>query len=287
MQRLNQVRDYLQYGWQLVNGFRTDGEWKIAARRRGDIFPYLDGDRPLRILDLANGRLRPQYLLLKAAGHRVYGIDLVNQPGSDWMDLAYRLARWIFMRKLGLVAEATTEQRLVCGDVAALPFLDNSFDLVTSVAAFEHFLDIPTVVAELHRVMRPGGLAWVGIHLFTSPSGGHNFQLTEIPLRRLPAGVDPWDHLRRRRLPFRVPLNGWHRGHYLEVFARHFQIVKHYCAMREGEELLNPTIEAELSHYSRDELTCRSYIIVARKAASTTVEHQSYIQRRDEGKRDK
>ena len=266
MQRLNQVSDYLQYGWQLVNGFRTDGERKIAARRRRDISPHLDGDRPLRILDLANGRLRPQYVLLNAAGHQVYGIDLVNQPESSWVDMAYSLARWIYIRKLGLTAEATAGQTLVCGDVAVLPFSDNSLDLVTSVAGFEHFLDVPSVVTELARVVRPGGLVWVGIHLFTSPSGGHNFQLTEIPLRRIPAGVDPWDHLRRRHLPFRVPLNEWHRDQYLEVFVRHFQILKHYCAMREGEELLNPGLEAELSHYSRDELTCRSYIIVARKA---------------------
>ncbi len=165
------------------------------------------------------------------------------------------------------MAEVTTEQTLVCGDVAALPFPDNSFDLVTSVAAFEHFLDVPSVVTELARVVRPGGLAWVGIHLFTSPSGGHNFQLAENPLRRIPAGVDPWDHLRRRRLPFHVPLNEWRKDQYLETIAGYFEIVKHYCVTREGEELLNPGLEAELSNYSRDELTCRSYIILARKAS--------------------
>ncbi len=261
------ITDYRRYTGQLLNGFRTLAEKKIAARRQHDISPYLDSDRPLRILDLANGRLRPQYLLLKAAGHRVYGIDLVNQPGSSWVDLAYRLARWVYIRKLALMAEATKGQTLVCGDVAVLPFSDSSFDLVTSVAAFEHFLDVPSVVTELARVVRPGGLVWVGIHLFTSPSGGHNLSLTENPLRTIPAGVDPWDYLRRRRLPFRVPLNGWHRDQYLEVFARNFQILKHYCAMREGEELLNPALEAELSNYSRDELTCRSYIILARKAS--------------------
>jgi hypothetical protein len=37
--------------------------------------------------------------------------------------------------------------------------------------------------------------------------------------------------------------------------------------MREGEHLLTPKIEAELSEYSRDELTCGAYVIIARKLA--------------------
>ena len=267
MQRFTHITDYLNYGWQLVNGFRSDGEKTIAARRQREISPYLDGNRSLRILDLANGRLRPQYILLKAAGHEVYGIDLVNRPGMSWVDAAYCVARWVYRRKLCLPAEATAGQTLVCGDVGTLPFSDNTFDLVTSVAAFEHFLDVPSVVTELARVLRPGGLAWVGIHLFTSPSGGHNVKLTEIPLRRIPAGVDPWDHLRKRRLPFHVPLNEWRKDQYLETFAGCFEIVKHECATREGEELLTSPLEAELSTYSRDELTCHSYVILARKAS--------------------
>jgi SAM-dependent methyltransferase len=266
LQSLNHITDYLHYTWQLVNGYRSDDEKKIAARRQRDISPYLDGDPSLRILDLANGRLRPQYMLLKATGYEVYGIDLVNGSHLSWEDAAYCVARWIYRRKLGLPAETAGGQTLVCGDVGALPFSDNTFDLVTSVAAFEHFLDVPAVVTELARVLRPGGLAWIGIHLFTSPSGGHNVKLTEIPLRSIPTGVDPWDHLRKRRLPFHVPLNEWRKDQYRETFADCFEIVKHYCVTREGEELLTSPLEAELSNYSRDELTCHSYVIVARKA---------------------
>jgi hypothetical protein len=105
----------------------------------------------------------------------------------------------------------------------------------------------------------------VVIHLFTSPSGGHNVSLTQIPLRRIPAHVEPWDHLRKRRLPFHVPLNEWRIDQYLAEFSKHFEILKHYCAMREGEGFLTPALEAELAAYSRDELTCGAYVIVARK----------------------
>jgi SAM-dependent methyltransferase len=259
------ISDYLRYGWQLFNGFRADGEREIAARRQKDLAPYLDCTVPLSILDLANGRLRPQYMLLKAAGHKVYGIDLVNRPRLSYANLGYAFARTIYAWKLALQTEARKSQTLVCGDVGVLPFRECRFDLVTSVAAFEHFLDVSSVVSELHRVLRPGGLAWVGIHLFTCISGGHNLSFVQIPPRSIPKGIDPWDHLRKRRLPFHVPLNEWRQDQYLQIFARHFEILKHYCATREGEEFLTSEIRAELSAYSRDELTCGSYVIVARK----------------------
>lgn len=256
--------DYLHYAWQMLNGVRTNGERQISAEREQDIVPYLDITRRLQVLDLGNGYLRPQYTLLQAAGHRVFGIDLVNRPQMNWTDVAYVLARWLYRWKLGLPAR-DSNQTLICGDVSHLPFPDNQFDLVTSVAAFEHFLNVPAVVAELKRVLKPGRVVYARIHLFTCPSGGHNLRLTEIPLRSLPRGIDSWDHLRKRRQPFHVPLNEWRRDQYVEVFAQHFEILKHYCAMREGEELLTPEIEAELFGYSRDELTCGAYVILARK----------------------
>jgi SAM-dependent methyltransferase len=258
--------DYIRYAWQMLNGVRTHAERNISDRRFCDIAPYLGAGSRLRVLDVANGRLRPQYTLLRAAGYEVYGIDLINRPYLGWKDQAYRVARRLYTWKLGLPTQTAAARTLACGDVGALPYSDQSFDLVTSIAAFEHFLDVPAVVAELHRVLRPGGVVWISIHLFSCPTGGHNLSFTEFPLRNVPDGVDAWDHLRKRRLPFSVPLNQWRRDQYLQAFEKHFHILSHYCAMREGEELLTPEIEAELSDYSRDELTCAAYIIMARKA---------------------
>jgi SAM-dependent methyltransferase len=258
--------EYLRYTWQLLNGFRACHERALARIRDRDVLPFLDTSQPLRVLDLANGRLRPQYAILKAAGHRVYGIDLVNRPQLTWGNIAYSVARWFYNRSASLPAKISLDQTLLCGNVTALPFEDNSFDLATSIAAFEHFLDVPAVVKELARVVCSSGLVWVCIHLFTSLSGGHNLSFTEIPLRTIPAGVDPWDHLRQRRLPFSVPLNEWRKNQYLETFAQHFVILNDYCALREGHELLTPELEAELRTYSPDELTCSAYVIVAQKA---------------------
>ena len=258
--------DHARYVGQMLNGFRAHHEQHLAHVRWEDLASYISAGQRQRVLDLANGRLRPQYTLLRAHGHRVYGIYLVNYPRRTGVDLAYRVARALFNWQVGGSALRARADTLACGDVGYLPFADASFDLITSVAAFEHFLDVPRVVCEMQRVLRYGGVVWVLIHLFTSPSGGHNVSLTEIPLRHVPRGVDAWDHLRRRLLPFHVPLNEWRRDQYVEEFSQHFKILTHYCLSREGEALLLPAIASELSAYDRDELTCGALVIVARKA---------------------
>lgn len=44
-----------------------------------------------------------------------------------------------------------------CGDVAQLPFADNSFSMVVTRYTFHHFLSPAAVLAEMKRVCRPGG----------------------------------------------------------------------------------------------------------------------------------
>jgi SAM-dependent methyltransferase len=263
-------KEYSRYFWQLVSGYRANVEREIAERRNNDIDAYIDRNSQLTILDLGNGRLRPQYRLLSSMGDRVYGIDVANRPSVSWINLSYKLARILFSCTAGLQRARRRNRRLVCGDVSFLPFRNGAFDLVTSVAAFEHFLDVPSVVKEVYRVLKPRGLAWIGIHPFACLSGGHNVSLTENPLRHLPRGIDAWDHLRKRRRPFHVPLNEWRNQQYLAEVAKYLEILNHYCAMREGEEFLTSEIENELSSYSRDELTCGAYVIVGRKALSTS-----------------
>jgi ubiquinone/menaquinone biosynthesis C-methylase UbiE len=63
---------------------------------------------------------------------------------------------------------ANSRIRLVCGSGMVLPFHDHSFDAVTCALATHH-MDVPVLLREVHRVLRPGGrflVADVGLASF-------------------------------------------------------------------------------------------------------------------------
>ncbi len=62
-----------------------------------------------------------------------------------------RIARW--QRWLGL-----SSQVFICGDNGRLPIRSASVDMIWSSLAFQWADDLPGVMAECHRVLRPGGL---------------------------------------------------------------------------------------------------------------------------------
>lgn len=110
------------------------------------IEPLLDAAQVVagtRLLDVAAG---PGHLAGRAVqrGARVIGVDLA----PAMVKLAAKLHPGVTFR------EASAEH---------LPFLDRSFDAVTCAFGVGHFPDAPQVVAEIVRVLAPGGwatLAW-------------------------------------------------------------------------------------------------------------------------------
>lgn len=52
---------------------------------------------------------------------------------------------------------------LVAADVRVLPFAGEAFDLVYSMGTIEHFDEHAAAVAELWRVLKPGGIAIIGV----------------------------------------------------------------------------------------------------------------------------
>jgi SAM-dependent methyltransferase len=46
-------------------------------------------------------------------------------------------------------------------DGKKIPFPDNTFDSIFSSEVFEHVFNLPEIIAELHRVLKPGGLVLI------------------------------------------------------------------------------------------------------------------------------
>lgn len=110
--------------------------------------PSLDGLRILKT-DLWDEAKNTRILAWAARhGARAYGIDISGPTVVQ--------ARTAF----GVGAEAL---RCAVADVRAIPFGDGTFDAVYSMGTIEHFAETEHAVAEIARVLRPGGCAIVGV----------------------------------------------------------------------------------------------------------------------------
>jgi SAM-dependent methyltransferase len=106
-------------------------------------------------------------MMARLGARRVTGIDIMQTTGCNYPDerIDYR------------VMDAT---RLECSD--------RSFDLVYSIATFEHLPQPQATLGEMRRALRVGGFGYVQAGpLFYSPFGHHMFAYF---------GDQPWIHLR-------------------------------------------------------------------------------------------
>ena len=89
-------------------------------------------------------------------------------------------------RRLGLEVET------VVGDAERLDLHDQSFDLVFGHAVLHHLPDLPTAFAELHRVLRPGGVL-----AFAGEPSREGDRLAAVPKRGALAVAPLWRALMR------------------------------------------------------------------------------------------
>ena len=92
----------------------------------------------------------------------------------------------------------------VCCDAAALPFPDDSFDIVFGHAVLHHLPDLPGAMAELRRVLRPGGVI-----AFCGEPSHYGDRLAELPKRIAFRAAPAWRALVGARAAER---NGHHHG---------------------------------------------------------------------------
>jgi demethylmenaquinone methyltransferase/2-methoxy-6-polyprenyl-1,4-benzoquinol methylase len=123
-ERYDLITRLLSYG--------QDRRWKARV-------VTLSAARPgLRALDLACGTGDIAFMLA-ARGADVLGLDITH-------------------RMLQLARAKGGAARFVTGDMLALPFGDEAFDIVTTGYGLRNVPDIPRAIAEMRRVLKPGGV---------------------------------------------------------------------------------------------------------------------------------
>ena len=138
----------------------------------------------------ASGNSSRTYLhrFLTRAGQTVRPGELVLDAGSG--RAPYRKlfdhARYETADFLAVKGKTYTEQDYVC-DLAQIPVEDARFDHVLLTQVLEHIPEPAAVLAELHRVMKPGATLWLTAPLFYAEHEKPYdfFRYTQFGLRHL------------------------------------------------------------------------------------------------------
>ena len=147
---LRQIKhgDFLFYGWgsHIYDVVMVRHTRRLYQRVIGDIAPVLSEGK---VLDAGTG---PGTLARDIARRhprlQVYGIDL----SEDMIGLAREHAK-----------REQLEERVHfdIGNIAQMPYPDQSFDLVVSTISMHHWYEIEQPLRDLYRVLRPGGRLWI------------------------------------------------------------------------------------------------------------------------------
>ena len=115
-------------------------------------FPVGSGDR---VLDMGCGGGRHAFALYRRGAH----VIALDRDEAELKDVAGMFAAMAAAGEVPVGATATALR----GDAYALPFGDASFDRVVAAEVLEHLPDDGRAMAELFRVVRPGGLVAVTV----------------------------------------------------------------------------------------------------------------------------
>jgi SAM-dependent methyltransferase len=277
--RREQLRAWANHDALLFHNFKHSAE-RLTAKRLSS----------LRVLDLGCGANAPMTLMLHADGCRVMGVDHVighrwglgfrpSRYAAYWREAGFRrtlrkLAGEIAFDSLYYRALSSASHLRLTESALDLRSMDvqsptlpaNAFDVVHSNALWEHVQDVRAANRTVAAALRPGGIAYIEIHLFASLSGGHDLPWI-TPGRTVLGDVKPWQHLRDPSWQAPVFLNRLRERDFRRAFEQTagLSIVEWETEFTEGEELLTPEIRRELSDYTAEELTKRSIIVIARK----------------------
>jgi SAM-dependent methyltransferase len=146
------------------------------------IEPYLGSYAQPKILEIGSGNGFGLCYLLKQ-GLEVVGIE----PGQLSFDGRFQRA----LNLLELNGVRSASSHLLNAFAEKLPFEDNTFDIVFSVAVLEHVKDVERSMREALRVVKPDGLVIMNVPNYNSFREGH-YNILWLPYLLARKGIAKW-----------------------------------------------------------------------------------------------
>lgn len=121
-----------------------------------------------RILDVGCGLGGKTVWYAESGARHVVGLDLDPSHATQ-------------SRKFAAARGQSARIDVLCGNAMHLPFAAGCFDVVAANDSLEHFADPAAALAELGRVLRPGGRLYLYFTPYKSPLGSHLYDHVKIP----------------------------------------------------------------------------------------------------------
>lgn len=107
--------------------------------------------------DAARLTARAADILEVAPGPGYLAVEMAGRARVATLDISHTFAAMVGERAAAHGVTVDSRQ----GDAAEMPFADASFDVIICQAAFKNFLRPVESLNEMHRVLRPGGVAMI------------------------------------------------------------------------------------------------------------------------------
>jgi ubiquinone/menaquinone biosynthesis C-methylase UbiE len=205
-----------------------------------------------RVLEFGCGGGFEVWLLAHHFGADAWGVDIAER--AAWKTLA------------------DDRTHLVLADLAVdQPFPEGHFDRVFSFYVFEHVSHPHAALAEIYRVLKPGGVAWIAANLHRGPLASHRYKQVYFPFPHLLFTDEVFrEFYRRQGLPEMEAawVNRLTWAEYEDYFARiGFRVRRATFRETPLDEGFYARFESVLGRYPRTDLQRDFFQVVLEKPA--------------------